>query len=186
MKVLLGMFAVMLLAGASTCRADSYLSVNFLPTTFELEPDRSGVSAFETVSAKFTWDVTTGVLFDFTVHASGPWSKGTFTPETLIVDSAHISLFNLVDEAGNIFQFNPGNHGGVIPPLPAMPGTYRTDLWYGCASHCGQDFMTGTAIVTPAAEPATGLLVGLGLAVAGLMRRRKKKLVNPTVWENLG
>ncbi len=38
MKVLLGMFAVMLLAGAPTSRADSFLSVNFLPTTFDLSP----------------------------------------------------------------------------------------------------------------------------------------------------
>jgi hypothetical protein len=37
-----------------------------------------------------------------------------------------------------------------------------------------------------AAEPATGLLVGLGLAVVGLTRRRKKKPFENTVWENLG
>jgi hypothetical protein len=36
------------------------------------------------------------------------------------------------------------------------------------------------------AEPATGVLVGLGLAVVSLIRRRKKKLVDRTVWENLG
>jgi hypothetical protein len=35
------------------------------------------------------------------------------------------------------------------------------------------------------AEPATGLLVGLSLAIAGLMRRRKKKPLESTVWENL-
>lgn len=36
-----------------------------------------------------------------------------------------------------------------------------------------------------AAEPASGLLVGLGLAVAGLVSRRKKKPVDTTVWESL-
>jgi hypothetical protein len=36
-----------------------------------------------------------------------------------------------------------------------------------------------------ATEPATGLLVGLGLAVAGLMRRRRRKPVDSTVWETL-
>jgi hypothetical protein len=36
------------------------------------------------------------------------------------------------------------------------------------------------------AEPATGLLVGLGLAVAGLIRRRRKKPIDSTVWEHLG
>jgi hypothetical protein len=186
MKVLLGMFVVVLFAGVSTCRADSYLAVNMLPTTFDLQPDQPGISAIETVGATFKWDVTTGVLSDFQVTAQGPWAVGMFTPEFVRADGTHINFFNLVDAAGNIFQFNPGNHGGFIPPLPAIPGTYNTDLWFGCASHCGADFTIGKAIITPTAEPATGLLVGLGLAVVGLMRRRRKKLVDPMVWEKLG
>jgi hypothetical protein len=186
MKVLLGMVVAMLFAGVSSCRADSYLSVNMLPTTFELQPDQPGISAFETVGATFTWDLTTGVLSDFQVTAQGPWAVGSFTPEFVRADGTHINFFDLVDTAGNIFQFNPGNHGGLIPPLPAIPGTYQTDLWFGCASHCGQEFNTGTAVITATAEPATGLLVGVGLAVAGLISRRRKKLVSPAVWENLG
>ena len=42
------------------------------------------------------------------------------------------------------------------------------------------------SVAVPAAEPATGLFVGLGLAVFGLMRRRKKKPLENAVWENLG
>jgi hypothetical protein len=37
-----------------------------------------------------------------------------------------------------------------------------------------------------AAEPATGLFVGLGLGVFGLMRRRRKKPLENAVWEKLG
>ena len=186
MKVLIGVFAVMLFAGGSICRADSYLSVNMLPTTFELQPDRPGVSAFETVGATFKWDIATGVLSDFQVTAQGPWAVGMFAPGFIKVDSTAIRFIDFVDAAGNIFQFNPGNHAGLIPPLPTIPGTYGTDLFFGCSSHCGEDFKIGTAIITPAAEPATGLLVGLGLAVVGLMRRRRKKPFEKTVWENLG
>ena len=51
----------------------------------------------------------------------------------------------------------------------------------------GWRFTAGSYTLTfPAAEPATGLLVGLGLAVVGLMRRRRKKPFENTVWENLG
>lgn len=188
MKVLLGIFAVMLFAAVSTCRADSYLSVNMLPTTFELQPNSSGVSAFETVGATFKWDLTTAVLSDFQVTAQGPWGVGMFAPTFIKVDSTSIRFIDFVDAAGNIFQFNPGNHADLIPPLPTIPGTYSTDLFFGCATGCGDDFKIGTAIVTPAtaAEPATGLFVGLGLAVMGLMRRRRKKPFQNTVWEKLG
>jgi hypothetical protein len=180
------MFSVLLFVGVSACRADSYLSVNMLPTTFELQPGSSGVSAFETVGATFKWDITTGTLSDFQVTANGPWAVGTFAPGFIKVDSTAIRFIDFMDAAGDIFQFNPGNHAGLIPPLPTLPGTYSTDLFFGCAANCGDDFEIGTAIVTPAAEPATGLFLGLGLAVVGLMRRRKKKPFENTVWENLG
>lgn len=38
----------------------------------------------------------------------------------------------------------------------------------------------------PSIEPATALLVGVGLAVVGLMRRRKKTSLDTSNWENLG
>ena len=51
----------------------------------------------------------------------------------------------------------------------------------------GWSFAAGShTVAVPAAEPATGLFVGLGLAVFGLMRRRKKKPLENAVWENLG
>ena len=37
-----------------------------------------------------------------------------------------------------------------------------------------------------ASEPSTGLLIGLTLACAGLLRRGKRKLPESTVWEKLG
>jgi hypothetical protein len=37
-----------------------------------------------------------------------------------------------------------------------------------------------------ATEPATGILVALGLMCAGLLRPRKRRLKDSTVWENLG
>jgi hypothetical protein len=51
----------------------------------------------------------------------------------------------------------------------------------------GWSFTAGAYTLTfPATEPATGLFLGLGLAVVGLMRRRRKKPFENTVWENLG
>jgi hypothetical protein len=62
-------------------------------------------------------------------------------------------------------------------------GFVRKDLEKGT----GWSFTAGShTVAVPAAEPATGLFVGLGLAVFGLMRRRKKKPLENAVWENLG
>lgn len=47
-----------------------------------------------------------------------------------------------------------------------------------------QESVTGETAA--AAEPATGLLVGLGLAVAGLMRRRNRKPLDNITWHSLG
>lgn len=59
----------------------------------------------------------------------------------------------------------------------------HNDLQRGSGWHFTAASKTATV---PAAEPATGLFVGLGLAVMGLMRRRRKKPFENTVWENLG
>jgi hypothetical protein len=62
-------------------------------------------------------------------------------------------------------------------------GFSRKDLEKGT----GWSFTAGSySVAIPAAEPATGLFVGLGLAVFGLMRRRKRKPLENAVWENLG
>ena|ERR1700722_18258302 len=62
-------------------------------------------------------------------------------------------------------------------------GFVRKDMEKGT----GWSFTAGRhTVAVPAAEPATGLFVGLGLAVFGLMRRRKKKPLENAVWENLG
>ncbi len=194
MKVLLGMFAVMLFAGVSTCRADSFVAVNMLPTTFDLSGMDHGFGN-ETIGVTFLWDTTTNVLSDFQITAVGHWGAGLeeAIPQYFIGSQGQNSVISFMTfssaSTGAAWQMNSGNHGGAIPQLPAVPGKYFTDLFFQTDSAVsGQDFTEGTAIVSavPAAEPATGLLVGLGLAVAGLMRRRKKKLVNPTVWENLG
>jgi hypothetical protein len=81
----------------------------------------------------------------------------------------------------------PAGHGGdrgLNPCNCSLDGSFlRKDF----QKSEGWSFTAGSYSVTvPAAEPATGLFVGLGLAVFGLMRRRKKKPLENAVWENLG
>ena len=81
----------------------------------------------------------------------------------------------------------PSAHGldrGTNPCNCSLDGSFvRKDVEKGT----GWSFTAGShTVAVPAAEPATGLFVGLGLAVFGLMRRRKKKPLENAVWENLG
>jgi hypothetical protein len=56
----------------------------------------------------------------------------------------------------------------------------KTGFGYEAGSTGVQTSPVGTA------EPATGILVGLSLAIAGLIRRKKKKPLDSAQWENLG
>jgi|ERR1700731_2331320 len=90
------------------------------------------------------------------------------------------------DTRGTDFGF-PSGHGwdrGTKPCNCSLDGSFvRKDLEKGTT----WSFTAGShTVAVPAAEPATGLFVGLGLAVFGLMRRRKKKPLENAVWENLG
>lgn len=104
-----------------------------------------------------------------------------------LADSVSTYQGNAVsDTRGRDFDV-PRGHGWdrVINPCNCgLDGDFsRKDLEKGT----GWSFTAGShTVAVPAAEPATGLFVGLGLAVFGLMRRRKKKPLENAVWENLG
>jgi hypothetical protein len=103
-----------------------------------------------------------------------------------LADSVSTYQGKTINDARGI-DFVPTGHGwgqGINPCNCSLDGSFvRKDLEKGA----GWSFTAGSYAVTlPAAEPATGLFVGLGLAVFGLMRRRKKKPLENAVWENLG
>jgi hypothetical protein len=102
-------------------------------------------------------------------------------------DSVSTYQGNVVSDARGPDFGVPSGHGwdrGTNSCNCSLNGSFvRKDLEKGI----GWSFTTGShTVAVPAAEPATGLFVGLGLAVFGLMRRRKKKPLENAVWENLG
>jgi hypothetical protein len=72
--------------------------------------------------------------------------------------------------AGSAFEATDGTGNSTLSQFNSLEGNRGT-------------WTTDSAAV---AEPATGLLLSIGLAFAGLMRRRKKKVAEDTVWESLG
>lgn len=104
-----------------------------------------------------------------------------------LADSLSTPQGKTFDDARAVDFGVPAGHGwdrGFNPCNCSLDGSFvRKDFDKGA----GWSFTAGSYTVTvPAAEPATGLFVGLGLAVFGLMRRRKKKPLENAVWENLG
>jgi hypothetical protein len=109
---------------------------------------------------------------------------------TVLADSVSTFQTNAVNDSKgvNFVQGGVPRENGsdqAINPCNCNPdGTVvRNDL--GKATP--RTFTAGSFTLTiPATEPTTGLFLGLGLAVVGLMRRRRKKPFEKTVWENLG
>jgi hypothetical protein len=104
-----------------------------------------------------------------------------------LADSVSTYQGNAVsDTRGPDFGIPSGNgwDRAANPCNGTLDGSFvRKDVEKGAA----WSFIAGShTVAVPAAEPATGLFVGLGLAVFGLMRRRKKKPLENAVWENLG
>jgi MYXO-CTERM domain-containing protein len=106
---------------------------------------------------------------------------------TALADSVSSYQGDTVTDARDFAFGAPALHGwdqGINPCNCSLDGHFvRNEL----EKRSGWSFTAGSYTVTvPAAEPATGLFVGLGLAVIGLMRRRRKKPLENAVWETLG
>ncbi len=104
-----------------------------------------------------------------------------------LADSVSTYQGKIVNDVRGVDFGVPSGHGwdrGINPYNCNLNGSFVSK---DSEKGTGWSFTAGPyTVAVPAAEPATGLFVGLGLAVFGLMRRRKKKPLENAVWENLG
>src|ERR1700730_15436966 len=125
--------ALLLFAMATISRADSYVTVDFLPHTFntnftESEPH---TPVQLTVGVSFLWDTTTNVLSDFNLTQTGAINLGLTSFPSLANAPGLITLLNFGNPtSGDVFQFNTGLHG--LYRIGETPGTYTTDLFLEC------------------------------------------------------
>jgi hypothetical protein len=157
MKVLFGILLGLVLAGTAT--ADS-LSAAYRQVTARDITDGTHEVTQRTSTTYISRSLVAGPLISRlnVAHPMSPFGSGNASQGILFVTEFCGSDFETTD----ISSVNNASFGF----LEVLKGTWNDP-----------------AVAT---EPATGLLLGLGLAFAGLMRRGKKKPPDNTVWEKLG
>jgi hypothetical protein len=172
-----------------------------------------GLMVAGTALADTTWDYAGNTMngFIFSQQSFGGPNCNCALDGTVTLDASGSAVsWNFTDGTHTLSNLNST---GVINPFEQSSTPFAT--WFVSLSGGGTQFFSqffgsageatdfsavngtgfgyeegnhGTWSMEPvgAAEPATGLFLGLGLAVMGLMRRRKKKPFENTVWEKLG
>jgi hypothetical protein len=180
LKIVLGL--VLALVISSGALADTVLSYNGNTINYiqGVNPGPTGTNPCGCeLDGTVTLDSNNDVIsYNFTA------GKDTLTPanSTGLLGQDIFAVFNTVDSYFRWAFSITGQDGTVIHSQ------------FGGSVSDAVDYSSGGLIVNAdpgawtvdAAEPATGLFVGLGLAVFGLMRRRRKKPLENAVWEKLG
>src|ERR1700730_16359217 len=113
--------------------ADTIDTVSLAPTTFNLGPllnpnSMTPPPMFETVSLSFTWDITTNVLSNMVLTATGPGGTLPNTPQVLFTPFG-IDLLNFVGPT-SIFQIsNEGAGSGTVIPSDRL-GTFVVPTFF--------------------------------------------------------
>jgi len=182
MKFVLGMLLGLMMAGAAS--ADSIWTYAGNSTSAQgvifgnpCGCALSGSADFAPDGSLVSWSFTDGTHTETNTNSSGfinGTPKGNFIPPfeewALLISGADGWTFRSVmygshfEETDGVF---PNGGGAGFLYVQGNQGTWTLET-------------------VGAAEPATGLFVGLGLAVVALMRRRRKKSLDNTVWEKLG
>jgi hypothetical protein len=136
-----------------------------------------------------------------TLNASGQPVAWSFTVTGLTWNTSNSSFASFYDNLTNIYP--PFNNTSPLFTLWNLSlvdtsGDTLTTMFTTFSMSSARDTSSNGLFVlsdpgkwtevdpVATAEPATGLLVGLGLALAGLMRRGRKKPADCSVWESLG
>jgi hypothetical protein len=154
--------------------ADTIDTVSLAPTTFNLGPllnpnSMTPPPMFETVSLSFTWDITTNVLSNMVLTATGPGGTLPNTPQVLFTPFG-IDLLNFVGPT-SIFQIsNEGAGSGTVIPSDRL-GTFVVPTFF--VINGGHVVSDGSVTVSRVAAPEPGsllqLLIGLGALGLGTL-----------------
>lgn len=169
-----------LLGGAA--RADDVLTVTTPQTAFSYPPSVLFDKVVgESIGITFTWDVTTGAIYNVNLNAQGPVVDFNPVPTQVEYYSPTGGIEDIEWQApeGYLLQFNSFVIPASGPPsaLNAAPGEYEFTDFFMCFSDlpCGP-LASGSGIATvtdPIAtpEPAEGVMLLGSLVALGLFWR---------------
>jgi hypothetical protein len=169
---------LLLLLAAGAAKADNIIAVDvqpgFLgPFPYNPTPVPGGIttqSDIENIRVNFVWDLTTGVMSDFQVTATGLFDQGL-----ALVDASPTAV-NFANAAGDTFGWHfVSDLYSTLPPFQTVPGTYfSADFEFHCEECFAfkNDIVPGSITVTTP-EPGSLGLIALGLVVLALVFRVK-------------
>lgn len=184
MKVMLGALLGLMLAGAASADTVWTYTGNIMDGSSPgQKPGLScncALTAFVTLDSNnlpIAWDFTDGTHELTQADSTGYFNTSVFGPTSPLFSTWIVFITGADWEMRTVF------YGSATESSDSSVGLTEGGFVSFGSEQVNHGFWMESAAAT---EPATALLVGLGLAAAGLMRRRKRARLDTSDWENLG
>lgn len=199
-KLVLGLFLGLVVTGSASADTVWTYTGNIINYTGGVNPGPGGVAppgdtgvnpcncaldgtvTLDATNHAIAWSFTDGTDVLTNLNSTGtfnPFNCFGCSPSNPSPGSSPFQFWNFSLAGGGITMFSTfnGSFGDAQDSASSPSVTLLVEADPGTWTESGP---VGTA------EPATGLLLAVGLAIVGLMRRNKTKTGDSTVWESLG
>jgi hypothetical protein len=184
MKVMLGALLGLMLAGVASADTVWTYAGNIMDGSIPAQPSvpscncaLTGSVTLDANNQATAWDFTDGTHELTQADSTGSFNTSVFGPTAPLFSTWTVNIMS------STWLLHTQFYGSATEATDSSFGMTQSGLALFGYLQGNHGIWTESVAAT---EPATALLVGLGLAAVGLMRRRKKPRLDTSDWENLG